>query len=192
MTTLGFNTLAGNTRVRTPTGLVRLDQISSGSQGPAGPAGPTGPQGPPGTVDTSQYYNKTQTDFFLALKQNTLDSNVGSGSTLISGSTLRRLIGGSNITVTEDADGNIVLTAAGGGSSGIPATIATFEANLIELKVATSCHSGLDVTGGIAADIVQSTEVKANSFSTLSASTVSLNGTQISQLYASSGSLGSS
>ena len=61
MTTLGFNTLAGNTRVRTPTGLVRLDQISSGSQGPAGPQGP---QGPPGTVDTSQYYNKTQTDFF--------------------------------------------------------------------------------------------------------------------------------
>ena len=61
MTTLGFNTLAGNTRVRTPSGLVRLDQISSGSQGPAGPQGP---QGPPGTVDTSQYYNKTQTDFF--------------------------------------------------------------------------------------------------------------------------------
>ena len=61
MTTLGFNTLAGNTRVRTPSGLVRLDQISSGSQGPAGPPGP---QGPPGTVDTSQYYNKTQTDFF--------------------------------------------------------------------------------------------------------------------------------
>ena len=60
MTTLGFNTLAGNTRVRTPSGLVRLDQISSGSQGPAGPAGP---QGPPGTVDTSQYYNNTQTDF---------------------------------------------------------------------------------------------------------------------------------
>ena len=61
MTTLGFNTLAGNTRVRTPSGLVRLDQISSGSQGPAGPAGP---QGPPGTGDTSQYYTKTQTDFF--------------------------------------------------------------------------------------------------------------------------------
>ena len=61
MTTLGFNTLAGNTRVRTPTGLVRLDEISTGAQGPAGPQGP---QGPPGTVDTSQYYNKTQTDFF--------------------------------------------------------------------------------------------------------------------------------
>ena len=64
MTTLGFNTLAGNTRVRTPSGLVRLDQISSGSQGPAGPAGPAGTQGPTGTVDTSQFYNKTQTDFF--------------------------------------------------------------------------------------------------------------------------------
>ena len=63
MTTLGFNTLAGNTRVRTPSGLVRLDQISSGSQGPAGPQGP---QGPPGTVDTSQFYNKTQTDFFFS------------------------------------------------------------------------------------------------------------------------------
>ena len=68
MTTLGFNTLAGNTRVRTPSGLVRLDQISSGSQGPAGPQGP---QGPPGTVDTSQYYNKTQTDFFSAKAEHT-------------------------------------------------------------------------------------------------------------------------
>ena len=59
---LGFETLAGNTRVRTPTGLVRLDQLSgSGPQGPVGPAGPVGADGAAGadgadgTIDTAQF-----------------------------------------------------------------------------------------------------------------------------------------
>ena len=133
-----------------------------------------------------------ETDIRLAFKQHLLDNTAGSGSTLLTNNLLRRLQAGSNITIVEDADGNLVITSTGSSSPSIPATIATFEANLIELKVATSCHSGLDVTNGIAADIVQSAEVKANSFSSLSTNTISLNGTQISQLYAASGALGSS
>ena len=143
-------------------------------------------------VDLSNYYNKQDVDIRLAFKQHLLDNTAGSGSSLLASNLIRRLVAGNNVTITQDADGNLIIASTGGSSSGIPATIATFEANLIELKQATSCHLGLDVTGGIAADIIQSAEVKANSFSTLNASTVSLNGTQISQLYASSGSLGSS
>ena len=55
MSLVGYNTLPGSTRVRTPNGLVRLDQLSgSGPVGPQGPSGPagndgaTGPQGPAG------------------------------------------------------------------------------------------------------------------------------------------------
>ena len=94
MSLVGYNTLAGTTRVRTPNGLVRLDALSelsgSGPAGPAGPtepagpvgsagpqgdvrpagpqgdAGPAGPQGDAGTVDASNYYSKPQIDFMFA------------------------------------------------------------------------------------------------------------------------------
>ena len=77
MSLVGYNTLAGTTRVRTPSGLVRLDELSgsgpagptgptgpvgsvgpAGPTGPIGPTGPTGPQGDAGVVDTSNYYSK--------------------------------------------------------------------------------------------------------------------------------------
>ena len=152
MASVGFNTLAGNTRVRTANGLVRLDSFSTG-----------------GAVDA---YSKAQTDFFLGLKQNTLDSNLGARSTLISGSTLRRIVAGSNISVTEDADGNIVLTAAGGGSSGIPPTIAEFLSTAITLKVATTFNQGATCTGTLETDII-----KSDSYLAKSSSTVQLLGT---------------
>ena len=91
MSLVGYNTFAGTTRVRTPNGLVRWDELSgSGPAGPAGPtgpagpagsagpqgdvgptgpqgdAGPAGPQGDAGTVDTSNYYSKPQIDFMFA------------------------------------------------------------------------------------------------------------------------------
>ena len=56
------NVLSINTRVRTPNGLVMLDELSG--SGPAGPAGPAGPQGETGTVDTSLYY-KLQVEFAI-------------------------------------------------------------------------------------------------------------------------------
>ena len=67
MATLGFNTLPGSTRVRTPSGIVRLDELSgSGPQGPQGDKGDKGDQGDAGTVDSSLFYTKLQTDFALA------------------------------------------------------------------------------------------------------------------------------
>ena len=60
------NVLSGNTRVRTPNGLVRLDELSgSGPAGEQGPAGPAGPPGETGTVATSLYYNNLQVDFAI-------------------------------------------------------------------------------------------------------------------------------
>ena len=100
--------MEGSTRVRTPNGLVRLDQLSgSGPQGPAGPAGPagedgdagpqgptgpvgpqgetgaTGPQGPAGedgVVDTSNYYNKPQIDFMFATTPPSILSHTAPGA----------------------------------------------------------------------------------------------------------------
>ena len=88
MSLVGYNTLAGTTRVRTPNGLVRLDELSgsgpagpagptgptgptgstgpTGPTGPVGPTGPTGPQGDAGVVDTSNYYSKPHIDFMFA------------------------------------------------------------------------------------------------------------------------------
>ena len=63
---IGTDVLAGNTRVRTPSGLVRLDQLSgSGPQGPQGPPGEKGDTGDTGTVDSSLFYNKLQVDFAI-------------------------------------------------------------------------------------------------------------------------------
>ena len=82
MAAVGFHTLAGNTKVRTANGLVRLDQLSgSGETGPVGPTGTTGAQGPAGAdADTSQFYNKSEVDFKLLLKQSLLTTHSGNGS----------------------------------------------------------------------------------------------------------------
>ena len=147
MASLGFDTLAGNTRVSTANGLVRLDSFAGG-----------------GAVDA---YTKAQTDALLLFKQNLLDNNVGAGSTLISGSTLRRLIGGSNVAITEDADGNLVLTAAGGGSSGIPSTIAEFLSTGITLKVLTTFNQGATCTGTLETDVIKSDSYLAKNSSSV-------------------------
>ena len=135
MASIGFNTLAGNTRVSTANGLVRLDSCAGG-----------------GGVDA---YTKAESDTLLLCKQNVLDNNVGAGSTLISGSTLRRIVGSSSVTISQDSDGNLVLTASG-SSSGIPATIATFQSTGIEHKVASTFSQGAAVTGTLESDIIKS------------------------------------
>ena len=88
----GLFVLDGSARIRTDNGLVRLDQLSgSGPQGPPGPEGPTGPDGVDGTVDTSQFYNKSEVfnksevEFKLLFKQSllsmTLAMALGYGTT---------------------------------------------------------------------------------------------------------------
>ena len=114
--TTGFRVLNGkSTLVRKSDGtLVELEDLSTDN-------------------DLSNYYTKGETDIRLAFKQHLLDNTAGSGTTLLASNLIRRLVAGNNVTITQDADGNLII-ASTGGSSGIPATIATFEANLIELK----------------------------------------------------------
>ena len=138
--TTGFRVLNGkSTLVRKSDGtLVELEDLSTDN-------------------DLSNYYTKGETDIRLAFKQHLLDNTAGSGTTLLASNLIRRLRAGDNVTITQDADGNLII-ASTGSSSGIPASIATFESALIELKQATSCHLGLDVTNGIAADIINCAE----------------------------------
>ena len=89
MASVGFDTIPGNTRVSTVNGLVRLDSFSGGA------------------VDAC---TKAQTDTLLLFKQNLLDNVLLAGSTLISGSPLRRIGGFSSVSVTEDSDGNLILS----------------------------------------------------------------------------------
>ena len=71
-TTLGITILDGSTRIRSNGQLIRLEDLAS-TPGPAGPQGeqgiqgiqgPAGEDGQDGTVDTTNYYNKAQVDFY--------------------------------------------------------------------------------------------------------------------------------
>ena len=176
--TTGIAVLSGTaTKVRKSDGtLVRLEDLSSGGGG--------------GT-DLSNYYTKGETDIRLAFKQHLLDNTAGSGSTLLTNNLLRRLQAGSNISIVEDADGNLVIASTGAGGS-IPASIATFDASLVTLKVASQINQGLTVTNGLDFDIALGSEVRAHTFTSNGATTVSLNGTETSQLFCSADALGSS
>ena len=129
---LGFSVIPGNTRVMTHnSGLVRLDQLSG--SGPQGPAGETGAQGPPGTVDTSQYYNKATMNIMLGFKEDNIVTTPGVGTGLVSNGMLRKLVGGTGVTLSLNGEDNLVVDSTG-SSSGIPSTIATFLSSDITLK----------------------------------------------------------
>ena len=131
--TTGIAVLSGTaTKVRKSDGtLVRLEDLS----------------GDGGGSDLSNYYTKGETDIRLAFKQHLLDNTAGSGSTLLTNNLLRRLQAGNNVTIVEDADGNLVIASTNAGGS-IPASIATFDASLITLKVPSQINQGLTVTNG--------------------------------------------
>ena len=82
------NVLSGNTRVRTPNGLVRLDELSG-----SGPAGPPGEQGPPGIIDVTNYYNKPQVDFKTATNKVSSAFTDGVEVYNASDNTIRRILG---------------------------------------------------------------------------------------------------
>ena len=69
---------------------------------------------------------------------------------LLSNGMLRRLVGATGISITLDSNDNIAITATGGGSGGIPASIATFAAYQLNLKQPTVCESSLIVAGAVA------------------------------------------
>ena len=141
MSLVGFNTLPGNTRVRTSSsGLVRLDELSaSGPQGEQGPLGEKGDQGDPGTIDTIDCYSRPQTDF--ALMANRPSASLSNGVKVYDSNTneIRNLLGIGGIIVhlvqshvdPEDSrNGALVVNVdnVGGGSS-IDPNVATFEDN---------------------------------------------------------------
>ena len=146
MTSLGFDTLAGNLRVRTANGLVRLDQLG-------------------GDTDLSGIYTKSEVDTRLLFKQHVISSTSGTGTEVwdSTNNMIRRLVSGSNVALTLDANGNIVVDATGGGSS-IPSSIATFAPSGITHAVATSCSQGLTVTGTLITDFLNTGTIRSNYF----------------------------
>ena len=91
---IGTNVLPGNTRVRTPSGLVRLDQLSgSGPQGPQGPPGEKGDTGDTGTVDSSNYYNKLQVDFAIISSKPSAGLSDGAQTYDASSNVIRNILG---------------------------------------------------------------------------------------------------
>ena len=107
-----------------------------------------------GGADLTNYYTKGETDIRLAFKPHLLDNTPGAGNTILASNLIRRLRAGDNVTITQDADGNLLLAATGG--SGIPASIATFQSSGIEHKVATTFDAGLTCTGTVTTDIIKS------------------------------------
>ena len=68
-------TVTGMTNIYTKTEvdtIIANNPGPTGATGPTGPQGPSGAQGPAGTVDTSNFYTKTQVDSSLATTQNLL------------------------------------------------------------------------------------------------------------------------
>ena len=78
-TILGILTLPSNTRVRTADGLIKLSELAStpGPQGPPGPQGIQGIQDEQCDIDTTNYYNRLQTDFAILVAKPTSSLSTG-------------------------------------------------------------------------------------------------------------------
>ena len=134
---IGTNVLPGNTRVRTPSGLVRLDQLSgSGPQGPQGPPGEKGDTGDTGTVDSSNYYNKMQVDFAIISSKPSAGLSDGAQTYDASSNVIRNILGTGGIVThifmnpqdPEDSrNGALVVNADNVSGGGIDPSIATFQ-----------------------------------------------------------------
>ena len=102
MTSLGFDTLAGNIRVRTANGLVRLDQLGA-------------------NPDLSGVYTKSEVDTRLLFKQHVISSTSGTGTEVwdSTANMVRGLVAGTGVTLSLDASGHIIVDSTG-SSSGNP------------------------------------------------------------------------
>ena len=133
---IGTNVLPGNTRVRTPSGLVRLDQLSgSGPQGPQGPPGEKGDTGDTGTVDSSNYYNKLQVDFAIISSKPSAGLSDGAQTLDSSTNVIRNILGTGGIVThifmnhqdpLDSRNGALMINGSGVGGS-IDPNVATFE-----------------------------------------------------------------
>ena len=84
-------------------------------------------------INLNSYYTKTETDLRLTFKQDNIVTTSGTGTVLFNNGMLHRLIAGSGTTLTLDSNDNVVI-ANTGSASGIPSTVATFDANSIIQK----------------------------------------------------------
>ena len=175
MATTGYNTIPGNTRVRTQNnGLVRLDQLG-------------------GNTDLTGYYSKAEVDTKLLFKQHIITTTPGGAATVQiwddAINAVRRLVAGSNVTLTLDENDNIIITASG-GSGGVPSNIATFLTSNITLKVPTTCNLGLTVANTLIADEVHTDTIRANYFIGNGNTEVTLLGTTGAGIVAAADTLG--
>ncbi len=159
----GLFVLDGNARVRTPSGLVKLQDLSG--SGPQGPAGPAGAQGPPGVVDYSNVYTKAEVNGALALKENLLQTGTHPGAKIWD-STLRQLrnvLGQNGIQTfifqnqqdpNDPNNGSLVVdgSALQGGGSGMPTAIAEFLESGIYLKKDVLAQANLTVSYHLSAN----------------------------------------
>ena len=167
------NIISGNTRVRTPSGLVRLDQLSgSGPQGPQGPPGEKGDTGDTGTVDTNNYYNKLQVDFAILSSKPTSSLSTGAKVYDSATNTIRNIVGQNGLqafifmdpTDPENPQNNALMIDGSGISGGVDPNVATFGGSAISLKQPTTCTLGLDVQTGLFTDVLQAQQVTTQTF----------------------------
>ena len=138
--TTGLSILDGRTtRVVTSSGLVFLEDIG-------------------GDTDLSGYYTKQEVDqrrasidTQLLFKQHVISSTPGTAMEVwdSTNNLVRRLVAGTNISFTLDANGNIVVNSTG---SGIPSTVATFDAtgiNLIAVTTASTLNAFMITSGTV-------------------------------------------
>ena len=133
-TTLGITILDGSTRIRSNGQLIRLEDLAStpgppgpqGEQGIQGIQGPAGEDGQDGTVDTTNYYNKQQTDFLLMMNTPSISTYPGEGIRVWDDQQdlMRNLVGQNGVSVSLHGDGDCAIID-GSGSGGIDPTYMT-------------------------------------------------------------------
>ena len=92
-------------------------QGAQGAHGPQGATGAQGPQGPvgadgeDGTVDTSNFYNKTQVDFLMMMHTPSIGIYPGAGISPwdYAQDLMRGLVGQNGISVSLHADGDRII-----------------------------------------------------------------------------------
>ena len=111
---------------------------AQGATGPAGAQGATGPageDGADGTVDTSNFYNKTQVDFLLMMNTPSIGIYPGAGVNVWDNQQdlMRNLVGLNGISVSLHGDGDRIIID-GSGISGLDPNYMLLANNLVTLN----------------------------------------------------------
>ena len=157
----GLFILDGNARVRTPSGLVKLQDLNG--SGPQGPTRPAGPQRPAGTVDYSNIYTKAEVHGTLLFNENILQTGTHPGAKTWGGTLrqLRNVLGQNGVQTfmcrnqldpNDPNTGNLVVDGSALQGGGIPTTIAKFLESGIYLKKDVLAQANLTVSYHLAAN----------------------------------------